>query len=146
MGALFVRVNGYLVQKTPKTTHLTPQNHPPSPQNHPPSPQNHPPSPQNHLPSPQNHPPNPQKLPTQPPKTRTKVRVEDFLNDELEELLGDTPLIHSLFPFKLHVQLLLQLLWVVHRHLQLGVGGGGGWWGFWWVVGVLVGGESFGGW
>ena len=48
----------------------------------------------------------------------TIVRVEEFSNDKLEELFGDTPLIHALLSLELYIQLSLQLLWFFLRNLM----------------------------
>ena len=52
--------------------------------------------------------------------TLTDIWIKEFLNDELEELFGNTALVQSLLPFKLYEKLLLQVTWVLQgHHLQL---------------------------
>ena len=45
----------------------------------------------------------------------TIVWVEYFLNNKLKKLLGHTTFVNSLFSFKLNVQLLLEVRWIVFR-------------------------------
>lgn len=50
----------------------------------------------------------------------TYIWIEDFLYYKLKELFGNSSFINTLFSFKLHVQLFLQISWVLHGdHLQL---------------------------
>lgn len=50
----------------------------------------------------------------------TYVRIENFLKNQLEELLRNSSLIYTLLPLKLNVELLLQVRGILHGdHLQL---------------------------
>lgn len=50
----------------------------------------------------------------------TNIWVEDLLHHQLKELFGNTSFINTLLPFKLHIQLLLQVCRILHRnHFQL---------------------------
>ena len=53
-------------------------------------------------------------------KVLTIIRIEDLLNNQLEELLGNASFINTLLPLKLYIQLLLQVHWVgLGYHLKL---------------------------
>lgn len=53
-------------------------------------------------------------------EAHTNVWVEDLLDHQLEELFGHTTLVNALLPFKLYVQLFLQVGRILHGdHLKL---------------------------
>ena len=133
MGALFVRVNGYLAQKTPKTTH-----HPPKTTHHPPKTTYHPPK-TTHL-TPKNYPLNPPKI---APKSGLKISSTTSWKNSLETPPSSTPCSPSNSTYNCFFSscglsiVISNWGWVVG--VLVGGESFGGWWGFWWVVRVLVG-------